>query len=59
MYQYRITYRRDLVSSRQYHLTVIARSADEARAKARIIDPGYVSTIHSPRRGKALVEVAK
>jgi hypothetical protein len=50
MHRYSVRYRRSDGSSRIYHLTVTAASADEARAKAAIRDPKFGSTVSSPKR---------
>ena len=57
MYQYIVPFRLDDHRQRKYRVVVVARDADEARAKAMIrfpnitaFGPGY------PRRGKAVVE---
>jgi hypothetical protein len=50
MTRYRVTYRRDL-TSRRYYVTVTARDADEARVKAAIRDPEYLSSIQVKNEG--------
>lgn len=51
LYRYRCVYRRD-VSGRRHYMTVTARSADEARAKARIRDPQYLASIQVKNVGE-------
>ena len=56
MYQYSCAYYVD-TTTRVVHRMVIARDADDARRRLRIIDPRYLATAKSPRRGKAILEV--
>ncbi len=53
---YFLKYRRRDNPNRTYHETVIARSADEARAYLAIKDPAFGSTTQSPRRGAVVAE---
>jgi hypothetical protein len=56
-FRYSVSYRRlDDLSGRIYRLTVTASSADEARVKAAIRDPQFLSTVGSPKR-RDVVEV--
>lgn len=52
MYQYRVSYRRSATSSRKYHVVVVARNPDEARIKAQLADPWYVSSVEVKRLGE-------
>jgi hypothetical protein len=56
VFQYSVAYRIDL-SNRIMHRAVVARDADDARAKVRIVDPRFIATVRSPRRGKAVIEL--
>lgn len=59
LYQYHCEYRVDPVSSRTIHRTVIARDADDARARVKVVDPRFIATVRSPRRGRAVIEETK
>jgi hypothetical protein len=48
---YSVRYRRDALSRREYRMTVHAASADEARAKAAVRDPGFLNTVEVKHRG--------
>lgn len=58
-YLYSVSYRRDLLSRRVAHRSVIAASADEARDLVAGLDPQYLGTVHSPRRRAEVVEASK
>ena len=51
MNDYQVRYRRDWMSRREYRVTVRAVNADEARVKAAIRDPQYLSSIEVKHRG--------
>jgi hypothetical protein len=58
LFQYAVRYRRDDAPlGRIFRLTVLARSADEARAKAKINDPHFRSTVVSPHRRGMVVDL--
>jgi hypothetical protein len=50
LYLYSVKYRRRPISSRTYHRTVVASSADEARAEVARLDPEFTATVRSPKR---------
>jgi hypothetical protein len=50
LYLYRVTYRRQPLSSRVYHMAVPAATPDEARAEVARRDPEYTATVRTPRR---------
>jgi hypothetical protein len=51
-----VRYRRNDHPSREYRMTVVATSADEARAFVALRDSAFHSTPVSPRKGRAVVE---
>lgn len=59
MYQYSVAYYAHPTSRRVVHRTVVAHDADDARERVRAIDPRFIATVKSPRRGKAVVEAGK
>lgn len=59
-FTYRVDYRRgDLRTRRVYHRTVIAASADDARAVVAALDPQYIGTVRSPRRLAEIVPAVR
>lgn len=51
MNNYSVRYRRHPLSNREYRVTVRALNADEARIKAAIRDPEYVSSVSVHNNG--------
>ncbi len=58
MFQYYVAYRVDL-TRRVIHRAVVAHDADDARERVRAVDPRYLATVRSPRRGKQVIEGEK
>jgi len=58
VYEYSVRYRVDL-GRRVIHRTVVAKDADDARERIKAVDPRYIATVRSPRRGKAVIEGMK
>lgn len=50
-YRYTVAYSRQRPND-QGRLVVVARDADHAREKARLVDPEFFATTRSPRRGR-------
>jgi hypothetical protein len=56
LFLYSVAYRVDL-SAKVVHRTVIASDTDDARAKVRAVDPRFLATVKSPRRGRPVIEL--